>query len=634
MTERRDTREIHEEYTDKNKKSTEDITKKIQEELAILSNKGKRRPADIIALFNKYPDNDTIVEEVLRLDAKRRRRIKDKALKVAKKIVKKYGNGERPLHEILDRLIRYKTKNKWTDEQFEEFRRILFSLLSGKRALEIDYNQNLEAYRSRINRTLGDSCLPLETGLRLKDSEHGVLGEILSLYQKFLVRHRQVFMHSLMYEDCSLVAMTGEYKRDRHIASNYIHPLIACMFLPKFEIFEMFMIYANFGSIIKTKYDKEEIVTEPDLLLFYAITSDPNDVVCEINSPLADLKNRFLVQISLWNTILKLRYGNYYEDEPISEFINMLNACRNNLYDNADLVYNQDEGALLRRLMSVFSLRPTFIYTRPIYSVASFFGNMYSFGMNMGSVPNSSPGMWNTFPFQNQPTYTVTNIPMIVLQIPPFTVGAEPKDIRTANSQILWINENKNIVPKEQSILYSKEIIIFYVNRRIQRIQIRTFSNPLTFSQLPLTMTNFDKLNAYPVNVPDRVTFGRSEETYYLRSIVAVTETEIVQSDKVTNIITGCTGLIMTHRNFERTIFEPAYYLYDPFGASLPVEHPDSDGSYFTNKPISRLPATFGPIGFDDDRKNESFYDRARSTGTVYFYAKSSGYNASEIISL
>ena len=93
------------------------------------------------------------------------------------------------------------------------------------------------------------------------------------------------------------------------------------------------------------------------------------------------------------------------------------------------------------------------------------------------------------------------------------------------------------MIPKEQSIIYSKEVLIFYVNRRIQRIQIRTFSNPLTFSQLPLTMSSFERLNAYPINVPDRMTLGRSEEIYHLRSVVAVTETHIRQGDKSTTLL-------------------------------------------------------------------------------------------------
>ena len=627
-------------------------TDKIKDEVERLARKGQPTAADVAELYNRYKDNETIVDEILKLSTKRFTRVKKQAKELAEKIHRKYNEG-RPLHEILDRMLSYKAKNKWSDTEYDEFRKELQARLTGQRALEVDYNQNLSSYRSRINRALGNTNASLritqEEGLRIKESEHGTLAEILSMYEKSQSLHKTVFMHSLMYEDCSLVAMTGQFKRERHIASNHIHPLIASMFLPKFDLFEIHMLYSNFGSIIKSRYEKKPIVTEPDSLLFYDITSDPNDVVCEINSPMADLRNRYKVQISLWETVLKLRGGNYYEDTPISEFLTNLNSCRNNLYDNADMAYNQDEGSMLRKLLSVFSLRPTIIYTKPIYSLSTYVQGPYGLSMGVGMGPGQDgsnglsglgglgmgalgmDGLGNNMPFQSQPVYTITAIPMITVQIPPYTPGAEAKDLRTM--QTLWITENKTIVPKEQSIIYSKEVLIFYVNRRIQRINIKTFTNPLPFSQLPLTMSTFERLNKYPINVPDRINIGRVEETYLLRSVVTVTETQIKQSEKMTNIITGCTALIMTHRSFERTIFEPKYYLYDPFGASLPVKHPEQEG-FISNKPLSIIEPFYSNSENVGAVNNMSFFDRASLTGTIYIYAKPTGYQPNQLISL
>jgi len=624
---------------------------KISDEAEKLSRKAYPSPSDVKALYEKYPDDET-VERILKERNKRFRQRKRQAQEIARKVYNKYHDGSKPFHEILEKMKKYAAKNKWTNIEYDEFRKELSYLLTGVRALEIDYNQNLLPYRSKINRALGGITIAEERGLNIKESEHGVLAEILSMLEKSSPLHKAIFMLSLMYEDCSIVAMTGEYKRDKHIASNYIHPLIACMFLPKFDIFEMQMLYSNFGSIIKCRHEKKPIVNEADAMLLYDICVDPNDVVCEINSPITDIRNRYRVQIKLWETVLNLRNGKYYEDGPISEFITALNVCRNNLYDNADLAFNQDEGALLRRLLSVFSLRPTIIYTKPIYALSSFMGcgsNPFGFGFpgfglpplgtpgfgyGVGLAGGVVPGAYMGVPFQNQPVYTVTSIPMITLQIPPYSEGCEPVDLKTATKQTLWVNENKTIVPKEQTIIYSKEVLIFYVNRRIQRIRIKTFTNPLPFSKLPLTMSNFEELNEYPINVPSVIDLGKPEETYQLRSIVAITETEIRQGERIQKLITGSNGLIMTHRNFDRSIFEPRYYLYDPFGASLPVRHPELDG-YFTNKPISSLEPFFTPpIETTGNVWNKSFFDRAQTTGTIYIYAKPSGYNPSEIISL
>jgi len=300
--------------------------------------------------------------------------------------------------------------------------------------------------------------------------------------------------------------------------------------------------------------------------------------------------------------------------------------------DNADLAYSQDEGALLRRLMSVFSLRPTIIHTKPIHTIASFAAGPFAANMSLGGEMGSGQSY---FPFTNQPVHTITSIPMITLQIPPYTSESnEPKDLRAAVEQTIWINENKMLIPKQQSIIYSKEVLIFYVNRRIQRIQVRTFSNPLTFSQLPLTMSSFERLNSYPVNVPDRLSLKSAEETYHLRSVVSVTETEIRQGDKVTRLITGTNGLMMSHRNLDKGLFDPKYYLYDPFGASLPVRDPEGNG-YFTNKPISFIePIITPPPETTGGIINPSFYDRAYRTGTIFFYGKPEGFNRNEIISL
>lgn len=626
---------------------------KVREEVEKLARKGKPNAQDISDLYNRFKDNETIVDEILKQSSKRYAKVKKQAREIAQKIHRRYQEG-RPLHQILDRMMKYKSEHKWSDSEYDEFRKELQYLLTGHRALEVDYNQNLAPYRSRINRALGNPNINMRVtqegeGLNIKESEHGVLAEILSMYEKSLTLHRTVFMHSLMYEDCALVAMTGQFKRERHIASNHIHPLLACMFLPKFDLFEIHMLYSNFGSIIKSRYEKKPIVTEPDSLLYYDITSDPNDVVCEINSPIADLKNRYKVQISLWETVLKLRGGNYYDDNPVSEFLTNLNACRNNLYDNADMAYNQDEGAILRKLLSVFSLRPTIIYTKPINSLSTFVGGPDGMSMQMGMQMGTGMQMGQDgmgfggqgysgvdmglggFPFQQNPVYTITAIPMITVHIPPYTVGAPPKDLRTL--QTIWVTENKTIIPKEQSIIYSKEVLIFYVNRRNQRINIRTFTNPIPFSQLPLTMSTFEHLNTYPINLSDRITLARPEETYHLRSVLAVTETSIKQGEKTSNIITGSTGLIMKHRSFVGQIFEPEYYLYDPFGASLPVKHPNEDG-YFTNKPISRLSPFFSEPETPGQVPNLSWFDRASHSGTIYIYAKPSGYNPQQSILL
>lgn len=639
---------------DYNTNNTTNIKDKIRAEFE----KYAKNPssANLADLARKYKEDQQFIEEFIKYRNKKYKKIKKQARELAEKILRKYNNGTKPLHEILEKMLKYKADNKWSDYEYDEFRKELTNLLSGNRAMEIEYNQNLMNYRSRINKTLGMQMIE-DTGLHIKDTEQGILEDILKMYNRYLPLHNSVLMQSLMYEDCSLVAITGEYKRDTHIASNYIHPILAAIYLPKFDIFEIHTLYSNFGGIVKARYERKPLITEPDALLYYDIISDPNDVVCEISSAITDLKNRYQVQITLWETVIKLRNGNYYEATPVNDFISALNVCRNNLYDNADLAFNRDEGSILRRFLNVFSLRPTIIATKPIYSVASFAAGPCTTGFAMAGLPMDqiSQGL---FPFNNQPVYTITSIAMITLQLPPLMVdNAEPKNLKDATRQTIWINENKTIIPKEQSIIYSKEVLIFYVNRRIQRIQIRTFSNPIAFSQLPLTMTSFDRLNKYPLNVPDAINIRNTiDERYELRSVVTVTETSIQQGGRETNIITGSNALIMTHRNPLKGVFDQTYLLYDPLGASLPVQHPlfstipqislnnnnnisqqiindcckpDYNG-YITNKPISYISGVLSPS--IDGVTNPSFFERASTCGTIFIYAKPNGYSNNEIL--
>jgi len=585
--------------------SATDKDKTFNAEVERICKKGMPSPADTIELYNKYPNDERLVGEILRACTKKYIHILKKARKVAEKVKVKFETGMRPLHEILDKMIRYKRDNKWSDAQYEIFKNELTKILSPKQAYEIDYNQEIIMNRSRINRTLGYRKIE-EGTLKIKESEHAILAEILSMHDTTLALYNSNMMSSLTYNDCDLPAMTGAFTRGKHIPSNHIHPIIACMFLPKFEIFEYHMLYSNIGRIIKCRNEGKPVMTEPDALLYQDMIIDPNDVVCDTNSPITDLRNRYRVQIKLWKTVQQLRNGIYYEDSPISEFITALNACRNNLYDNADLAYNQDEGSIMRRILSVFSLRPILIATKPLQVLAGFLGTG-PMGYGMSGSPLS---------FNNQPVHTITSIPMITVQLPFKTKSDMDMDINLENglTQTIWINENKTIVPKEQKFIYSREVCIFYVNRRIQSIQIKTFMNPLQFSQLPLTLNSSSRINTYPVDVPPSFYQENKDDAYILRSVVAVTDTKIIQSGRESSIITGCVGLITQPRNIETGIYDDKCYRYDPLGAAIPIQ---KDDGHILKK--------FN-FGTDDDSEQEGFDQIARTRGTIFIYSKSSGY--------
>src|SRR5205085_359136 len=85
-----------------------------------------------------------------------------------------------------------------------------------------DYSK-IEQYRSRIARALGFGAgLDKMTGdLKVRENEQGVLQEILAMLDKTAGLQSQVAMSSLMYEDMSIIALSGEYDRKRHSATNF-----------------------------------------------------------------------------------------------------------------------------------------------------------------------------------------------------------------------------------------------------------------------------------------------------------------------------------------------------------------------------------------------------------------------------
>src|SRR6185312_16328007 len=93
--------------------------------------------------------------------------------------------------------------------------------------------------------------------------------------------------------------------------------------------------------------------------------------------PFNDLLNRCNVQTKLWEAVLNLRQGKYYTND-LSSFILAIDNCRNSVFDAADLAYVKDEGTIMRKLMSAFSIRPTIVSTAPLYGISSATSNIAS----------------------------------------------------------------------------------------------------------------------------------------------------------------------------------------------------------------------------------------------------------------
>jgi len=322
------------------------------------------------------------------------------------------------------------------------------------------------------------------------------------------------------------------------------------------------------------------------------LVTDPNDAVCDIDSPITDLRNRIVLQRDLWDAILHLRNGRYYYHD-LANFLKSVDNCRINAYDTPDLVYSRDEGAILRRILSAFSFRPTVVTTIPVQSLVVE-SNTYVRSPQIGSV---------------------TSIPMVTLRLP-LNIGVSPASVTLEDSlnQAHWYMEGNSIMPKYQSIIYSKGVLIFYVHRRFQSINVATMVRPQSFSKLPMTISGFERLNTKHVNYKERMTVMGDQ--FLLRSVVLVEKSDNAATK---DVIIGNSTILMKHRDYVRGIPNDRYFQYDPASAGRKI-YGTSGGvkGYYYNDPITSIP---GHPGLS--RTNvPSFFERARERGTIFVYEK------------
>jgi hypothetical protein len=264
-----------------------------------------------------------------------------------------------------------------------------------------------------------------------------------------------------------------------------------------------------------------------------------------------------------------------------------MDACRVNLYDTPDLMYVQDEGSILRRILSAFSFRPTIVNTSTISpGVAVIQNNTYA---------------------RNMTTFgSVTAVPMITLRLP-LIPNNNPIDLLDSLEQAHYYLENNTVIPKHQTIIYSKGILIFYVNRRYQQVNLTKLYNPQHFGKLPMTVSGFEKINnqsivAHPI-IPV------VNDSYKLRSVVIAKTTTSNGSE----YIVGNATLIMSHADLSQGIAVDSFLVYDPVDAS----HIDSSNGLPISDPIYAIPLNHIP-GHD----TYTFSELAAKSGVIYIYQR------------
>lgn len=489
-------------------------------------------------LKQKFKDEE-IVDSIMRKFNEKMKRVRKLAEKIKERLVAKYPNLS--MKEYIEKITEYKKKYNFDDSEMQSIINLIFlnkTTLSSE-SVEINYNE--------MSKALGFVPASYNLGgkLRVGKDEVEQFQMILTMAGAAKELHNQVTLQSLIYYDCDPVSIQPEFSKEKISIFSFVHPVVAALFIPKFNLLDQHMILASIAEIIAHKYNGHELQTQPEYELYWDIATDPAETACvNKTKPFTDLLNRCNVQTKLWEAVLNLRQGKYYTND-LSSFIMAIDNCRASVFDAADLAYVKDEGTILRKLFAAFSIRPTIVLTMPVYGITPLTSHI-------SSVTSSH----------------ITTLPLITMRIP-MTLGSEadPIDLREALQQEQLYIHHRQLTVKQQQILYSREILVFYVHRRYQTINTAKLTMPYLVSHLPTTMNQFERLQQVEVYFPiDDLPIGGTNggQIFKIKSVVMVDTKKINTGSEHPNaeIIVSCNALIRDCNSNDS--IEGSVYRYNP----------------------------------------------------------------------
>ena len=568
----------------------------VDEEVQKLFRKQKVSPSDFQKLRQKYEDVE-LADQIQNMYIEKHTKIMKRAKKFAQLIRNKYSDTQYPFHILLEKARLFKVKHNLSDDEFAEFQRIYELELIGVKSNEVIHPT------TNMTKVLGTMNVEYQGfATKLNENDYKTLQEILKIHASTRNLHSQVLLQSMQYEDCSKEALWGRYNPELgNRVGDHVHPVVAAMFLPKIQKLESHFLYSNLAGIIKSRFNGEPLTNRPDYELFYSLTTDPNDVVCDNRSPISDLFNRVQLQVQLWNSVLNLRNGSYYNPSS-REFVATIDMCRLNKNDTPDLIYGRYDGTIIKRLLAAFSFRPTVVSTSPILQ------NLIA--TNPYSQSLSRP--------------VVTAVPMINLRLNPNPNSTI--SLNDAISQQQWFLENGVPNARYTNIIYSNGVILFFVDRRSHVIKFNDMPH-LSLTRMPLAISGFERINETPVLYEPEI-YITSENRYRLRSVVIAEVNRNTSGNVPSNLVIGSSTLIMVHptpANMARGITTIECLKYDPIGVVTPSFNL-ANKTYEDKEPI-------GQIALDNNvsDNDNSFMDLATTRGLVFMYEQVDALESNEI---
>jgi hypothetical protein len=496
------------------------------------------------ALLKSQGKSDKEIQTFMEKYDASKRKISKLIKKFVEKIELRYGHLDTP--ELMKKGIKFAAKHNFTSAEKEAFIRFVL-----KGDTDGQYLPFEELGYTEMSKFLGFSSFQGEQ-ITVKPTDQNDLNEIARLYEMSKPIHSAIRNNIISYKDCDQSSM-GEYDKKKNNINMHINPLIVALFLAKIEPLEKRMLASNFGRLVisrtipyfQTQQDGNRrymnwSINQTELLPFELpadmelavdIARDPNSLnYFSDESPMKNLCKRFLVQIELWKNVLSLRNGRYYSttdnfnvDDGITGLVKVLSTYDWTYFDSPDLYQLQDEGTLLRKLLAVFSYRPTF--------------TQISAYLNHSSVNYTQLGVMSKATFINTPICNIRLPASLNNQALP-TV-----DFASSLTQNDWFIENKMLVPKNKTVIKSRVVLFFYVNRRQQSINAALdFNMSIRYMSIPGALTTATTINTTPINCDNNITLGN--ETFELRSAVLLNTVPYTCNNVKSELSAGSTAVI------------------------------------------------------------------------------------------
>ncbi len=547
-------------------------------------------------LKHKKLDSDKIEDVVNKLQ-EARERVRKYARKFIAKIDQHYGYHDVP--SIVKKAIKYAEKHELSSAEKDA----VISM-----ALKDDVNNTFNLLNqlkyTEMSKFMGMDA-PADPVLNLQAKDHAALAEIVKLFESSRLIHNDIKNQLALYRDCAVEAVQAGYDKNRANLSIHIHPVIVALFLPKVDAIERRMLYTNMGRVVirrATPYINRHIPLWDNLMngemeaewhLTWDIVNDPNSLAYfSDDTPITNMLKRFKIQIELWKNVLNLRQGRLYSlagyeaDDGITGLLRVLSQYDWSYFDSPDMAHYHDEGSVLRKLMAVFSLRPTFaqITTLDTRTLMGF---------------NNYNALSRT---------TFLNIPIINVRLPtalqPTTGIAMTLERSLAQSD--FFIEHKTLVPKHRSVLFSQDLLFFYANRRYQAVNLARLNFRVSYTSIPYQSWNVAQTSINDAPLGFDYTLRLGDTNLELRSIVTVYRPPITE-----NIVGGSSAIIVPKpRGAARNPDENFYY--NPLLANYMTE---ISGKYVSNNPITLLERETSAAN------RESVNNLGTKYGTIFMYS-------------